>query len=965
MVAVSWLWCFGPTLVAAEPQGLGSFFQGIISDIKHAVNDLTFRFEHLVDAEPVTGFCGPDALRAFDNYLATGALVRHDAYPKGVLDLVGSTLATLDGSAFATRQAAFLNALSPAAVQRYKSTVHNIVQADHATWAARGGTFSLANAAKVTTFKVVLAVVLGLDNPEAYTGYRSQIDEYLALLAQTEWRAPADAVTIRSRLLAALIRPAVVAAHARATPKSCVVDALVEAGTVSDEDLATELFQLLVHGIPGLEGLVVHSLTAIASVDGVRAHLASARDVYMAKYYGAARWDHFDDLGYGNQFLLEVQRTYTASPRQEYARATVDLKVLTPTGTTIVPKNRLKVGVLECLNKDAKRWPNPTSFDPTRFASANTSAYAFAPYAMNLLADRRRGVGEALSQLVLQTHLVSLWDFAWTMAPRQSYALADSPNPSPVDALTTDGFFVAPGAVVDTEAWRRLHQPDVQLYNASIENPLLAAGDKRLDFFTHSAIQLFNTRYNLWVKPSASAITVPKVQKVLPKRKLYGTAIQIPTEDEDVDIPKALLEAAKLIQDTAPFVDNFDAKWLPGEDMEDYVLSKVGHMWPRVRVHWDDRYSDRALELLVFHGLGQHLVTKLPHAHDDGSYYTVALDFLGALEVRSGFAKLGADGFFTKDGKVTKIVRQGVTYLPGAAKWEYAKLCFRGSLNAKITAVDHLIGLHVTVGNYMTTATREQLPPKHPVRRLLKPFTFRAVAINYEASNVLFAPKGLLQRAFPLTEKGMAQTWVTALKDLKLETFPQHIARQQVDTMTLPFHHDGTDYWNIVRRFTSNYLDLYYKDDTAVTSDASLQSFWRTLSAQLPMPLPPLGLAVLKDTTAIGIFLVTAMHNHLGGIAEYVSDPAFCPTAWVEGEIAGRPGSCVCAAVLMAGTGYLQPNVMEDFSHVLLDDAAKAVARNFTTSLQAFTDIVRSRNAQRLLAYRAFDATIMDMAIGI
>jgi hypothetical protein len=36
-----------------------------------------------------------------------------------------------------------------------------------------------------------------------------------------------------------------------------------------------------------------------------------------------------------------------------------------------------------------------------------------------------------------------------------------------------------------------------------------------------------------------------------------------------------------------------------------YVMQHVGKMWPRVSVHWHDRYSDRAIELLAFNGLGQ------------------------------------------------------------------------------------------------------------------------------------------------------------------------------------------------------------------------------------------------------------------------------------------------------------------------------------------------------------------------
>ncbi|KDO25286.1 hypothetical protein SPRG_09116 [Saprolegnia parasitica CBS 223.65] len=83
------------------------------------------------------------------------------------------------------------------------------------------------------------------------------------------------------------------------------------------------------------------------------------------------------------------------------------------------------------------------------------------------------------------------------------------------------------------------------------------------------------------------------------------------------------------------------------------------------------------------------------------------------------------------------------------------------------------------------------------------------------------------------------------------------------------------------------------------------------------------------------------MHNHLGGIAEYVSDPAFCPVSVSSQDDLpfGR------------------------LSHVLLDDAAKAVAHRFTASLQSFVKVVDMRNAQRMLPYQGFNPAVMDMAI--
>ncbi|CAK4072558.1 unnamed protein product [Aphanomyces euteiches] len=87
----------------------------------------------------------------------------------------------------------------------------------------------------------------------------------------------------------------------------------------------------------------------------------------------------------------------------------------------------------------------------------------------------------------------------------------------------------------------------------------------------------------------------------------------------------------------------------------------------------------------------------------------------------------------------------------------------------------------------------------------------------------------------------------------------------------------------------------------------------------LPGPFPRLRLPNLKNVLAQYIVWVTAIHNHVGTLAEYVSDPAFVGSSWVEGEMASRPGDGVRYALLTSITGFEQPSILEDFSHVMLD----------------------------------------------
>ncbi|EQC28006.1 hypothetical protein SDRG_14278 [Saprolegnia diclina VS20] len=64
-------------------------------------------------------------------------------------------------------------------------------------------------------------------------------------------------------------------------------------------------------------------------------------------------------------------------------------------------------------------------------------------------------------------------------------------------------------------------------------------------------------------------------------------------------------------------------------------------------------------------------------------------------------------------------------------------------------------------------------------------------------------------------------------------------------------------------------------------------------------------------------------------------------------------------------TGFDQPQITEDFSHVMLDDAAMNVARAFTADVKAQIPVVNQRNATRVQPFQSFNPSTMEMAVGI
>ena len=917
-----------------------------------SIQGVSFLLQQAVASEKVTGFVGNEAVAAFNAKLADGTIVRNGALPQGFVDVVGPVMDSLDGEAYATRRSALEKALGSNQVQQYSTILRKALRDEYAVWAARGGSISLAKESKPVAARALLAMMC-VESPTQDSV--SAVADFNNKLRQSLAKASPQALETRQRLVDTVIDPTISASRKRVADghaKGCIMDVLVGQTALKDEEIRAEMLNILVSSLSTLEHVMVNSITAMNVNPSVKDKIYASRDAFAAKYTTVDdRWNNLNSTGYIHRYVKEVARLYGATPTLVTGRATKTTDFTTPKGPVTLKSGSLATAWVQC-----QQWPN--TFDPDRFV--NQEDATLFP----------QTIDEPFKMLLAEGAFASLLDFDWNMDANQDYTL-DS-TMVPVGQLMASGFrwrndiepklFAPEGA---REDWVKLKQVQAEFYKNESESVFEAIRDTRLDFWTHTMIKLIGDKQLTWTKPDApTCLKTPADSHVLSKVQLPFVDMLVPSEDEDVandPIFAKLLTTG--LRDVTSFKDRFDAdNWSPGEDREGYVMSKMGKMWPRTLVHWDDRYSDRALELLAFDGVAQHMLEKLPQAQDDGSYYGIFFNFMDALDVRPGFAKYGADAFFTKEGKVVKIIRQNKTIRPGDKDWEYAKLAFRGSLLVKVTAIDHLLTVHETVANYLTQSSREQLPPAHPLRRLIKPFTFRSNAINYASSYALNPEHAMLHRATSLSTKGLEQTFSNPWK---FETFPDYMARHNVDTVTLPFYKDGMDYWTAVRGFVGDYVDLYYATDDTIASDKDVQNFYKFLSDKWKVSSRPLTKDNLKDVVAQAILMVTGMHNYVGTIAEYVVDPAFTPFSWVEGELAGRPGTTVRTGIIMAATGFPQPMLMEDFTHLMLDDKAKAICKKFQSIAAQLTNTIDGRNANRPQKFLSFSPSHMEISVGI
>eukprot|EP00755_Sulcionema_specki_P004118 Sspe_Gene.29273::Locus_13802_Transcript_2_2_Confidence_0.667_Length_3299::g.29273::m.29273 len=546
--------------------------------------------------------------------------------------------------------------------------------------------------------------------------------------------------------------------------------------------------------------------------------------------------------------------------------------------------------------------------------------------------------------------------------------------------------------------------------------------DGRLDLFTRMVIDIRE------LSMGAPPVTPQDVQdvswqgevKVVPVGMMPGVMV---AENTQLHPLERLLHLVIVRGgDILPFPDTADScgEWKEGENKTETVVTSLQGMWSehRLLVPWGpEKYTDEGFAAFFLQGIMQHRVQRVrgDDPHGQGASYAVYLDFAEQFEVRPGFANYGGTAYFDQAGRVVAIRRNGRTYRPGekgwrahqstsmtetecAAKegvwkcsvgwdfwngkkctcsvpqrsgWDEAKLAIIGTAATVLTAVDHLFVVHLTVGNGVLVATREKLPPSHPLRVLLAPFTFGTDAVNYAAATVLTDEAGSLIRSTGLTVRGVEAVAAHAVREQRgqmWKSVPERFAEQGIDGMAFPLHEDGTDFHRVVKNFLHSYLTLHFDyAGNACGADQGVRDWYERLNmATATRDLPPvadLTCEGLEELLTTAIYHITAMHTHVGSVTAEYSDPCHTPFAWREGETCGTPRTSLTEAFVGATGNIVGPRLVGDYTHLFPTPEGKAIWRAFQEELASFGERVDRRNARRPRQFKSFDIRHLDISV--
>eukprot|EP00547_Thalassionema_nitzschioides_P016544 CAMPEP_0194242916 /NCGR_PEP_ID=MMETSP0158-20130606/8307_1 /TAXON_ID=33649 /ORGANISM="Thalassionema nitzschioides, Strain L26-B" /LENGTH=582 /DNA_ID=CAMNT_0038978103 /DNA_START=24 /DNA_END=1772 /DNA_ORIENTATION=- len=291
--------------------------------------------------------------------------------------------------------------------------------------------------------------------------------------------------------------------------------------------------------------------------------------------------------------------------------------------------------------------------------------------------------------------------------------------------------------------------------------------------------------------------------------------------------------------------------------------------------------TDESFSRIFFYGMGVVLLVKQKEV-SDSEYGPFVVDLpMHNLAVRKLYRRYGARIHFSKDQKVTAIFDYAMEKLvkPGEDGWHKAKMLAKVTVFTLITAREHLIWTHLLVSQVMTTQSILNLPPSHPIRRLLTIFSYGTTSVNITAFNSLIPDLSVLHRTSALEYSAMQEVFDMAFRESDIfEPFSDKqynpAVKELIDGGKLPYVSQGMEYYEIVSSFVGSWLE---KAGDAVSDDQA-EAFYRGMKESTKgqkYELPPYneGKSMHKLLSSI-IFTVTAFHELVGHSVDYTILPS-------------------------------------------------------------------------------------------
>ncbi len=279
----------------------------------------------------------------------------------------------------------------------------------------------------------------------------------------------------------------------------------------------------------------------------------------------------------------------------------------------------------------------------------------------------------------------------------------------------------------------------------------------------------------------------------------------------------------------------------------------------------------------------------------------------------------------------------------GQPGWEQAKKLALCAASTHLSLVRHFNGVHLIGGAHLAVATRNQLPPAHPLRRLLWPYVYATQQSNDIVTRGQMLPGGDFETTFSFTFDGMCKLFEDSYADYRLVVNDPECDAKIRGTWQAGFVTPSQDIqvalFEVMHAHARDYLQLYYAEPHAVRNDASIGAWLDQLNALIPNGVGVLCSDVDFDSLARLVarfmYLVTVQHELLGSCMWHYQlwthrQPV---RVYLNGQ---REPRDVYQRLVNANynLNVSRRALMHDFSYLALDAPGAAAMQAFQRSLQ-------------------------------
>lgn len=338
------------------------------------------------------------------------------------------------------------------------------------------------------------------------------------------------------------------------------------------------------------------------------------------------------------------------------------------------------------------------------------------------------------------------------------------------------------------------------------------------------------------------------------------------------------------------------------------------------------------------------------------------LRMLDDYEMHPGLLKIGARVVFGHDPVSRSLRARRIECALGAVEptdpqWDRACKIALCAVSTHVSLVRHFNGVHLTGGAQLAIATRNAFSATHPLGRLLWPFTYATQQSNYIITRGQMARGGDFESIFSFSFRGMCRlfddtypTYRWGVNDPEADGEARGVRGAEFDT---PTQDNLEALFDVMHRFVRDYVELYFPRNSAVGADAvggdaETLAWLAELDARIPngVGVTPADLTwdALTRLLAQQLFLVTTQHEILGSFLWDYQLWTHRQPPRIYADFRREPLDVYQRLVnANFNLNVHRRALMDDFTHVALDELGKQAMRRFQKELAALQADMETR----------------------